>query len=487
MDRIKLSNHLKKGDTLFTPFTDPDGMGSTLQLSSWSKNWLPEYLWIGLIIFKLGRENGLKALYGVISELDANNICTPQLSKIRDLDKEKEEMYWEIVVRYTGRETLTPMTVLLTPEIDEVFYNLFFDFSASVDVMIRELMQIIKDCNKFHDELTTDICFIVDWFYVKSGRLHVSNDIKMIPEALVEYYKHKHEEEIMRMYRPIIRSTFQGLSALDSNTDFSNLIWNRMGMVSECNPLVICWEDSYSMDYYADVKKTIEYIAATNEEKKMESKYAVIMGLTCYIYRLYSEIMEKNLGGDICGRIIFRTMVETYINLKYIMLQEKSVNDVYDRFKGYGIGKYKLVMAKVREGKFSVSPDSEICEKLMEHIVNEDMDEMFVKMSLGYFDKTKINQKFSECEEQMLYEIYYEYGTNFTHGFWGAIRESTMLVCDNPVHDYHVVPDYTLEQNLKSVCHDCEIVMKKLFLTISDYIELPAFYISKYVNENEKI
>lgn len=39
-------------------------------------------------------------------------------------------------------------------------------------------------------------------------------------------------------------------------------------------------------------------------------------------------------------------------------------------------------LKQIDKGKFSVSPDSEICEKLMEHIVNEDMDEMFVKMSL---------------------------------------------------------------------------------------------------------
>ena len=74
------------------------------------------------------------------------------------------------------------------------------------------------------------------------------------------------------------------------------------------------------------------------------------------------------------------------------------------------------------------------------------------------------------------YEIYYEYATNFAHGIWGAIRESSMLICDNPAHTYHCVPDYHMEQNLRSVFSDCEMVMKKTFDAIATYIELPEFY-----------
>ena len=115
-------------------------------------------------------------------------------------------------------------------------------------------------------------------------------------------------------------------------------------------------------------------------------------------------------------------------------------------------------------------------QRIMELLVNEDMDEAFVNTSFGYFDKTQINKKFTLCDELMLYEIYYEYGTNFTHGFWGAIRETSMLICDNPAHNYHTVPDYYAEQKLRSVQDDCDMIMRKLFELISGYIELPDFY-----------
>ena len=51
-----------------------------------------------------------------------------------------------------------------------------------------------------------------------------------------------------------------------------------------------------------------------------------------------------------------------------------------------------------------------------------------------------------------------------------------MLICDNPAHTYHCVPDYHIEQNLRSVLSDCEMVMKKTFAVVATYIELPEFY-----------
>ena len=62
MDKIELSKHEKQGDTFYTPFTSPSGLGAKLSLSSWARCWLPEFLWIGLIISKQGRKKGLENL-----------------------------------------------------------------------------------------------------------------------------------------------------------------------------------------------------------------------------------------------------------------------------------------------------------------------------------------------------------------------------------------------------------------------------------------
>lgn len=420
--KIELSKHVKQGDTFYTPFTDPNGLGATLCPSSWARCWLPEFLWIGLIIRKQGRKTGFENIYHMIGNLKCEGMAIPQLSKVFELSEEQQEKYWSIVTRYVEKNTLLPLTVVITPDINETFYDFFYDFSMNIDENISELLDIARETNGFHDELSTDICFIVDWFYVQNGKLHISSEIDILPTALSEYHKYDHENEAMRVYRPIIRTTFQGLCNLDCSKEFSEKIWEILGEISECNPLAVIWDEEEKMEFYEIAKQTIEYFSVNNEDKKMESKYTVIMGMTCYIYRIYQEIIEKQMQNSISGRILFRTMLETYINLKYLMQQEAEVPDVYDRFKAYGNGKYKLVMAKLREEKYTVSDDSQIDKRIMELMVNEDINEAFVNMSVGYFDKTSIRNKFKKCGEDELYEIYYEYATNFAHGIWGQLE-----------------------------------------------------------------
>lgn len=485
MEKLELSKHIKQGDTFYTPFTSPKGLGSILNLSSWARCWLPEFLWIGLIIRKQGRKKGFENMSYIIEELKAENMVVPQLSKIFELSSEQQRKYWSIVAQYVGKNMLLPLTLVITPDINEIFYDFFFDFSMDIDENISELLDLTKETTSFHDDLSTDICFIVDWFYIKKGKVYISNRVDILPKAISEYHKYDHEDEVMKMYRSIIRATFQSLCPLDCSKEFSEKIWKVLGEISECNPLVIIRdEEKETMDFYKIAKQTIEYFSANNEDKKMESKYTVIMGMTCYIFRIYQEIIEKQMQNDISGRILFRTMLESYINLKYIIQLEEKEPDIYEKFKAYGNGKYKLVMAKLREGKYTVSDNSQIDKKIMELIVNEDMDEAFVNISVGYFDKISVRNKFKNCGEEELYEIYYEYATNFAHGIWGAIRESSMLICDNPAHMYHCVPDFHTEQNLRSVCSDCKMVIKKTFEAIASYIELPEFY-NIYVSQGE--
>lgn len=123
VERIELSKHTKQGDTFYTPFTDPSGLGAILSLSSWAKCWLPEFMWIGLIIKAQGRKNGFENLYHIIEDLKTAEIVIPQLSKVFALSDDKQELFWTIVMRYVEKTTLTPLTAIVTPDISTVFYN----------------------------------------------------------------------------------------------------------------------------------------------------------------------------------------------------------------------------------------------------------------------------------------------------------------------------------------------------------------------------
>lgn len=477
IDNSKLKDHTKKGDTLYTPLNA--ALGDTMQLSSWGRDHLPEYIWIASIIDGLGRDEGLKRLYQVLRTLNAGNMAVADLSSVFQMSDFQQENFYSVLDHFGLEEFIKPFSVVITSDISSVFFNHYADIGMNVDKEVDYIMELIRKCYSFHDELTTDVCFIVVWSMAISGHLHISANLQGTTDALTEYWKHPHSDEIMRAYRPSIRALCQSAWTFSSSS-FPQKFWKQLGEISPCREIYLRWEpvveNSDSFDKIVD--RTMEYLEASNEDKKLDVKYSVIMGLTCYIYKLYREIIDNNLENDISGYISFRTMIETYINLKYLMVNEGQKPDIYKMYKAYGIGKYKLPMAKIREGKFSVSSESHVNEKMMELLVNEDMDESFINMSLGFFDKENIRKKFSTCGEDDLYEIYYEYDTNFAHGFWGAVRESSMLACDNPAHAFHQVPDYHALQKLKSVRPDCDMLMKRLFKTLSTqnpYIILPDF------------
>ena len=82
------------------------------------------------------------------------------------------------------------------------------------------------------------------------------------------------------------------------------------------------------------------------------------------------------------------------------------------------------------------------------------IDEEFLNMDTRYFDSQSIRQKAESVNEKELFGLYYDYDTSFEHALWGAIRESAMLKCDNPAHQYHNVPDIEGQLVLKSVMAD---------------------------------
>lgn len=480
MEKTKLSEHIKVGDTLHTPFTGT--LGLQMQLSSWGRDKLPQYIWIALILDAFGRDAGLNILGQIMHDLQQKNLCIAELSEVLSLNEQNQAMWYTTINTYVPRRIIAPLSLIFTSHSQPLFFDHYCLPQAPIEEKIDKLMDVIDKNLSFHSNNVTDVCFIVCWFHATSGHLAISIDCETIIDSLCEYPKHSHNDEIMRMFRPSIRAMIQGLGMhLDST--FSYNFWNNVAQITSCKPMII----NYSQEdvklntiYYTDVKKVLEYIEANSNDKAQSVKFSVVMGLTTYMVKLYSEIIEHNLSNAISGRIIFRTMVEAYINLKYIIHKEAAEPSIYDMFRNYGIGKYKLIMAKLREGKYTHNTSSHFNPQIMELYVNELKDENFLEISLGYFDKDSIKRKFEIVKEQELYEIYYDYDTNYTHAFWGAIRESSMLLCNNPSHLYHTVPDYHFEQPLLDINEDCIMILKKLFSLISTYIELPDFYLTKY-------
>lgn len=65
---------------------------------------------------------------------------------------------------------------------------------------------------------------------------------------------------------------------------------------------------------------------------------------------------------------------------------------------------------------------------------------------------------------------------------WGAIRESSLLKCNNPAHKYHCVPDVEDETRLKTVLPDCIMIMNKTISFLDEIYGIPEQLLNEVIN-----
>ncbi|MDO8261338.1 MAG: DUF5677 domain-containing protein, partial [Candidatus Magasanikbacteria bacterium] len=161
---------------------------------------------------------------------------------------------------------------------------------------------------------------------------------------------------------------------------------------------------------------------------------------------------------------------------KYLLKNETENPDIWKEYKAYGIGKYKLILLKARETELEKT--SHFIPPIADAIVNEHIFEEFTDIDLKYFDKLGIRDKSIEVGEKELYDLFYDYDSSFSHGLWGAIRESAMLPCDNACHQYHCIPDIYANQSLPDVKSDSVKIIKQLFFLLTTVYEIPDNFVT---------
>lgn len=193
-----------------------------------------------------------------------------------------------------------------------------------------------------------------------------------------------------------------------------------------------------------------------------------------------TNIKEHQLFNSISGRSCVRVLIEDYIMMKYLVKNESFHENIWRDYQLYGMGLYKLVLARHREN--GALEESHFDEKYIEALVNEFKGEEFIDMDTKYFDKQNIRLKAEDVGEKNLYGLYYDYDSSFEHGLWGAIRESSLLKCNNPAHKYHCVPDVEDETRLKTVLPDCIMIMNKTISFLDEIYGIPEQLLNEVIN-----
>lgn len=444
-----------------------------MQPSSWTNDRIPEYLWLGLILMNYERTEGIEKAGKILKEISKVNksIIRPKLSLIFSLPDIEQENIYKIICNIINPEILASLTAIYR-NLDYSMFNKYFNVK---DITIIDRINYITEAVKlYYDHQSneaTDLRFLVLAMMIFQDKLRFHQKSRL-PEVLENYPYTNHTDEKMKMYRPSIRATEIMDMEAPPDKEFINIFWKEIGMKTNCAPIIIGFnKEDVEVDYKEYILEFQEKLNHLLNEKKEKSliddKFDVIIGTVTYALKIFNDVVEKNLDDSILSRHAFRTILETYINIKYLLKIESDHPNIWEEYKLYGIGKYKLPLLKEREYS-GENDNTHFVDPLIDLIINEIVWEEFVDIDLRYFDNKKIKEKFEEVGEKYLYEVLYEYDNNFIHGFWGAVRESSMLHCDNPTHRYHSIPDVNFQQKMPCVNNDIHKIMNKFFTLIDE-------------------
>ena len=488
MERSKLSEQVvkRKKGLIVSPWMNQ--LRDIILLNSWSLERLPEYIWLAFILEENNRVDGISKCIAILREIIAfcPEISNAKMSHILQSDESTQKIIFKIIGKHIDKKLLSPLTLVIDEDVSKSFFRFFNLPILSVENRIKKLQFVTKKYNDPSSNDATDLRYLAIIPQVLAGKLIMPQDSQGL-DALLYYGTKEHSDEIMRKYRPIIRSTENALnSAPDANKSaFVDFFWNRMCDLTECGLHAIKYErNEKTMNYNDFIEKTKEafnYLNIENKERAVtDDAFSVLTGSLAYALKTFDEVVNHDLANTIIGRQSIRIIIEIYIMMKYLSKNESEKPLIWSQYKAYGVGKYKLILLKMREGMGNST--AHVNQKMLDLLVNEHQLEEFTDIDLKYFDDVKIRDKAIKVGEKDLYDVAYDYDSSFAHGLWGAIRESSMLCNDNVFYHFRPVADATLEQNLPDVTSDCLAYLLKLISLVNDRYEFPEWY-NKYLEE----
>lgn len=478
-----MSDHVFKKGKFITPINNIPQSQELEDEKSWTYGRLPEYLWIGLVLKYYGREEGLRKTYSIISALHklAPELSTARMSQILRLDESVQKQFFDYIVDVGAKEALVPLTIIITASISPCFAESFYSPKFSIEERCEILTQTMSDIMGHQSDEATDIRFVALYFNLLFGKLHLQ---KEQIDLLVAYPTSKHTDEIMHMARPTVRSLEMMILTFEkTDSEYLKRFWRCLSEMTECSLFTIRFpeEKREITEYMEKVYDVFSYLTDLyTTANPLDDKMKVLLGIATYSYKRLKEAYEHQLFNSISGRSCVRVLIEDYIMMKYLVKNESDHDNIWRDYELYGMGLYKLVLSRHRE--YNDLTESHFDTKYVEALINEFIGEEFIDMDTKYFDKQNIRLKADSVNEKNLYGLYYDYDSSFEHGLWGAIRESSLIKCNNPAHKYHCVPDIDDETILKSVMPDCIMVMNKTIAFLHDIYGIPDELLHEVLN-----
>lgn len=191
------------------------------------------------------------------------------------------------------------------------------------------------------------------------------------------------------------------------------------------------------LDSLMNVRMSLmEYWSESLTTTAVDPRHDTVIGFALYALSCVLEMAAASNRHGISGRLFLRCLTESRITLAYLIHADNS--ELWKRFRSYGAGQAKLALLKMEE-MYEAEP-SFVEKAMLEMLANEDFFQEFVEIDLGHWCGKDLRRMAEDSGTKDDYDKFYGWASGFVHGQWGALRDTGLTHCMNPLHRYHRVP-----------------------------------------------
>jgi hypothetical protein len=450
-----LDRHRRHGKKL----TPPLATLPKLKPSSWHDDWLPEMLWAALLLEGIGRESALKVFRSLAEDIlqlsDDDKPYDVTVTGISHLDDGTSDALLKHIV--SSVEAAGALKALL----------LFQDLPArsrwlqaiSIEPTGDDwnlLASAVASALYHQSQAATDCRWVGVLCMMAGGKLRLPSQ-----ETVREYVNYPDYGD-MRKVRPAIRATemaLRGSLGGEQDRTWAKRFWETSYQTTPCYPLdakrtVASPSKGTSIQIIEKVRSAlIRHAMGSISSTAPDAKFDIAFGLSIYSLQILKELMGIGVSTSIMGRASLRILVEAFITLSYLIVQND--DELWKKYRTYGAGQAKLTYLKLE----AVSNDKPYVDlETLNELANEDIWQEFLPIDLGHWEQTNLRQMSIDSGTEDTYDAYYSWPSAFVHSHWGAIRDTVFSYCGNPLHRLHRIPSQKPRALPDVVADACKLV-----------------------------
>ena len=449
-NRTPLLAHKKVGKQLQSGFAQ---IGDKMTFSSWSNERLPEMLWAAIIRVIVDQDYAIlefrRIIEFVAQHKQKEKLSDLTISGIAKLDEDiRNEFLEQLLSNKLTASALTVLTLFEKLPARESWLKYLPSTEPDIDV----LMMAVGMCLPHQSQESTDCRWLKVMLTVVSGQFHA-------PREMVEEWVNYPYKGDLRKIRPSIRSCEMVQNPMvKQDLTWLNNFWDEAWANSPCVEIIVDDNSEQAIDAIC-TKEEVDILrdelklhwSKTHSTTDIDAKHDGIFGISFYVLTILDELLVVGIGTGILGRLGLRTILECHISLRYLLL--KGDKELWKKWRTYGAGQAKLNALRFDE---LMEPPKFINIETIEAIAGEDLWEEFINIELGSWSGSDLRKMSDKAGVKPAYDQHYSWTSGYSHGTWGALRESCFETCANPVHRLHRYPK---QKPLPDTLHDaCTLV-----------------------------